>query len=91
MRPLGAEGNVWESGNWVLGVKTAEALIGGYVYLHKAQTRPSHYGGRVIGYRVLAAPEPDAGRLVIHFQPDPSCKGVLAGPDGWGNEKKLVL
>ena len=88
---LEPSGDLWESGNWVLSEKTAEALLGGWLFLHRSQSKASHFGGLIVGYRVLGEGESDAGRLVIRFRPDKSCKGVFAGPDGWGQEKKLEL
>ena len=79
----------WESGYWVVGLETAQKLIGGDLYLHSKQSEPSHFGGTVLGYRVQ--PEGKvAGRLIFRIRASARHRGVLAGREGWGNEKKIV-
>lgn len=79
----------WESGYWVVAEATAAKLVGGDLYLHSKQAEPSHFGGTILGFRV----QPDgevAGRFIFRFKATINHRGVLAGQDGWGNEKKLV-
>ena len=78
----------YESGDWDVSETVASALIGGNLYLHTAQDEPSHFGGRILGYRVLST-EP-VGRIVFQIAPTMEHKGVRAGREGWGNEQKRV-
>jgi hypothetical protein len=82
-RPL-----VWETGNWDVKENVAAALVGADLYLHSAQNALSHFGGRILGYRVLTT-EP-VGRIVFQIAPTLDHKDVRAGPEGWGNEQKRV-
>jgi hypothetical protein len=82
----------WESGFWVVAESTAQQLIGGDLYLHSGQTKPSHFGGKILSYRVHregSGSEID-GRLVFRIKSSAVHKGVLTGREGWGNEKKIV-
>jgi hypothetical protein len=82
--------DVWISGYWVLAVDTVRSLIGGRVYFHKAQAKPSFFGGEILDFRVANEP-PYAGRIILLFQFDPQARGVRAGPEGWAMEMKIVL
>src|SRR5450759_2732399 len=79
----------WESGDWVVSEETAQRLVGGLIYLHRAQDEPSHFGGEILSFHVLSS-GPEAGRIVFRFRAAISCKGVKAGREGLGNEKKIV-
>jgi hypothetical protein len=81
--------DVWISGYWSLAVDTVRTLIGGHVYFHKAQAKPSFFGGEIVGFRV-ADEAPYTGRIILQFRPDPAAKGVTTGRDGWSMEKKIV-
>ena len=89
LRLINKEAGVWESGYWVVSEETAEKLVGGNIYLHSGQTKPSHFGGRILTYRVHQGGELD-GRIVFLFRPEVLHKGVRTGREGWGNEKKIV-
>ncbi|MBS0174767.1 MAG: hypothetical protein JSR64_12085 [Nitrospira sp.] len=80
----------WESGWWVVAPNTAEQLIGGHIYFHKTQAKPSFFGGTIISYRIEAEGE-WSGRVVFKFCAGPEFKDVKAGSTGWGMEKKVVL
>lgn len=82
----------WESGYWVIAEDTAQRLIGAGLYLHSGQNEPSHFGGKIISFRVHrdgSGSEID-GRIVFRIQAMPEYKGVVTEREGWGNEKKLV-
>jgi hypothetical protein len=81
--------NEWESGYWVVAEEAAQRLIGGQIYLHDGQDKPSRFGGDILSFRVHRGGELD-GRLIFRFKPAPQCKGVLTDREGWGNEKKVV-
>ena len=82
----------WESGYWVVGQDTAARLVGGDLYLHSHQGEPSHFGGTILAFRVHHDPsDPEIhGRLVFRIKASVAHKGVLAGREHWGNEKKIV-
>jgi len=81
----------WESGYWVVGRDTADRLVGGDLYVHSRQDAPSHFGGVILGWRLVDDPnQPEIqGRLVFRIRATPLHRGVKVGPDGWGNEKNL--
>ena len=63
------DANEWESGHWVLAEATARRLVGGQIYLHDGQERPSRFGGDIVSYRVqgsYALPVAEEGDLVQH-------------------------
>jgi hypothetical protein len=82
--------NEWESGYWVVAEETARSLIGGQLYPHDGQDKPSRFGGDICSYRVHRGGGPD-GRLVFRFKPTAQCKGVVTGREGRGNEKEVIL
>ena len=91
MERIDKEKNEWESGKWAVSEETAQKLVGGYLYLHHGQDKPSHFGGKILSFRVLPETEGAlAGRIVFRFLPSIEFKNVKAGQEGWGNEKKLV-
>jgi len=90
MKLLSREKKEWESGWWALAPSTAGQLVGGNIYFHKAQARPSFFGGNIIGYRI----ETEglwAGRVVFRFLANPAFREVRASTSGWSMEKKIVL
>ena len=80
----------WESGYWVVAEETAARLVGADLYLHSTQGEPSHFGGRILGWRVHRDGSEIDGRIVFRIQPSVSHKGITTGREGWGNEKKLT-
>jgi hypothetical protein len=88
---LSKEKNEWASYSWVLTEETAQKLVGGEIYLHKGQDKPSHFGGKILSYELL--PESagkEAGRIVFNFCAGLEFKNIKAGKEGWGMEKKIV-
>ena len=78
----------WETGYWVVGDATAKSLIGGMVYVHDGQNRPSHIGGKIID--IFHEAGTAKNRRVIRFRKLPSCENIIATKEGWGNERKIV-
>jgi hypothetical protein len=92
VRPVPHTAGECDSGYWALGEDIAQSLVGGDLYLHSAPGEPSHFGGKILSFRVhrdRAAPEIN-GRIVFRIKPTRGHKGVATGEDGWGNEEKLV-
>jgi hypothetical protein len=89
IRLLNKANNEWESGYWVVSEATARRLIGGHIFLHAGQQAPSHFGGEILDFRVHASGG-ESDRVVFRFRADVECKGINAGRNGWGNEKKIV-
>jgi len=91
MKKLSPDGTLWESGWWVVSEETAEKLKGGEIYFHKNQGKPSFFGGVIQSYRVETEGELK-GRLLFTFRTEADkYRDVMAGTDGWGMEKKIVL
>ena len=86
---ISKEMNLWESGNWVLSKEVAEASVGGDIYFHTEQVKPSYFGGEITEVRRLEE-GPDAGRYVFTFKMTIAHKGVKTEKQGWGMEKKIV-
>lgn len=65
------EGNVFESWCWNVTPEVAETLVGGDIYFHKKQKEPSHFGGKILGYRIHDSDEEEhpecRGRAVFTF------------------------
>lgn len=80
----------WETGYWVVAEATADRLIGGDLYLHSGQNEPSHFGGRILGWRVHRDGSDIDGRLVFRIGASTDYQGIVTGREGWGNEKKVV-
>lgn len=81
----------WESGKWAVSEETAQKLVGGDIYFHLAQDKPSYFGGKIVSFRVLPDTEEDCpGRIVFRFSAGMQFKDVRAGNDGWSMEKKIV-
>jgi hypothetical protein len=79
----------WESGYWAMPEETAKQLVGGDLYLHRAQSEASHFGGKILSYHVEPS-GPEVGKIVFQIQFGLAYRGVKAGRGGWGNEKKFV-
>ena len=81
----------FESGDWSVTIDRAESLIGGDLYLHTNQSAPSHFGGRILSYRVHEERSPLAGRVIFRFAFTEPYRGLISR-DGWGagSEKKYV-
>ena len=87
---LSKERNEWASYAWAITEDQASKLVGGDIYLHKAQDKPSQFGGKILSYFVLGDDVGvDAGRVVFVFQASQEHKGFKAGK-GWAMEKKFV-
>jgi hypothetical protein len=84
------ENHVYDSGFWFVAKATAERLVGGNLYLHDAQDKPSRFGGTILSYQVAESGE-NEGKIVFRFQASMAAKDVPAGREGWGMEKKIVL
>ncbi len=90
MKMLSKEKAEWESGWWSVAPTTAEKLVGGHIYFHKAKAKPSFFGGVILSYRVETEGE-WPGRIIFKFRSGQEFKAIKAGTTGWGMEKKIVL
>ena len=79
----------WESGFWSVSKEVAESLIGGDIYLHKAQDKPSYFGGKITAYRIQEEGQWE-GRIIFHFTATKKHKEVKTSRSGWSMEKKIV-
>jgi hypothetical protein len=77
---------VFSSGDWFLSEARATSLIGGKIFFHRTQKKPSFFGGIVT--KVERSPAPD--RFVFYFTYDPQCRGVSTSNDGWAMTMKYV-
>jgi len=79
----------WESGWWAIPEQTAKALIGGLIFFHEEQKKPSHFGGKILDYRIETDGEYE-GRILFRFESLQECKNVKTSSDGWSFEKKII-
>ena len=89
LKPVDKEKDEWESGFWAIIPETAERLVGGRIYLHKAQDMRSHFGGDILSFRI-ATEGKHAGRVAFRFRATGDAREVRAGLDNWSQEKKFV-
>lgn len=89
LRCVDKENNEWESGFWAIVPDTAQRLVGGTIYLHSAQDKLSHFGGEILGFRIVSTGL-HAGRAVFRFRATSNAREVRAGRDNWAQEKKFV-
>lgn len=74
------KGIEWASYAWAITEYQASKLVGGDIYLHKGQDKPSYFGGKILSYFVLGEDAgEDAGRVVFVFQASQEHKGFKAG------------
>lgn len=86
---INKEENTWESGNWVLSKQVAESSVGGDIYFHTEQAKPSYFGGEILSVAKIEE-GPDAGRYIFTFKATMAHKGMKTEKQGWGMEKKIV-
>ena len=79
---------VWETGDWTLAEATAAKLVGGDLYVHTGQKVPSHFGGKILSYRIIDGPAENEGKVIFRIQFSPAYRGVSQFV-GWGNEKAI--
>ena len=79
----------WQSGYWKLSEQVAKDCDGGEIYLHKAQSKPSYFGGLIDDYHVQED-GPYQGRIVFTFTASMQYNNVKTSTEGWGMEKKIV-
>lgn len=90
MKCLDKPSALWESRWWAVSTETAERLVGGRIFFHKAQDKPSFFGGNITGYSVETEGQ-WTGRVIFTFVTGLEFKGVKAGNTGWGMEKKIMF
>ncbi|MDJ0860088.1 MAG: hypothetical protein QNJ03_13465 [Dinoroseobacter sp.] len=68
---------VYESGYWAISASDAEHVINGMIFLHGAKSKPSEFGGQIIGFREEILPEfARQKRVVFIFRATKSGRGV---------------
>ena len=80
--------NEWESGFWPVTEETAQKLVGATLYLHKTKNQRSHFGGKILSYRI----EPEgkfAGSVVFTVRASMDCKDIKVEPKGWVKDQKI--
>ena len=88
--PVQPGSDIYRSGYWVISEGTADALVGGRIYFHDQQAKPSFYGGVIIAAEKIREGE-YADRVVFTFRFDPACRGISTPRDGWAQEVKIIL
>jgi hypothetical protein len=88
VRCLDKAEQLYESGWWAMSEQSAQELVGGRLYLHKAQDKPSFFGGSIQSYRLETEGE-WPGRVLFSFIADQPGKGFRTSKDGWRMERKI--
>ncbi|WP_185230432.1 hypothetical protein [Teredinibacter franksiae] len=79
----------WKSGFWAISHEVADQLIGGDIFLHKTQNKPSFFGGKITGYSLQDEGQ-WKGRIIFEFTATKEHKNVKTSKSGWSMEKKIV-
>jgi hypothetical protein len=81
--------NEWESGYWDIPEDVAQKLVGATLYLHRTKHQPSHFGGRILAYRIQQATT--LGSCVVFtVRAAADCKNVRIGTKGWTKDYKIL-
>jgi hypothetical protein len=88
VRKIDKDKNEWESGSWEMTEEIAQKLVGGVMYLHRSKQQASHFGGKILSYRIEQS-GPAAGRVVFKLQAAADCKGVTTDRKGWAKDAKI--
>jgi hypothetical protein len=66
----------FSSGFWDIPAEDAEALVGGWLYLHPSKAEPSYFGGPISGFeQVLRDDAKRQKRIAFKFHPNASGRG----------------
>ena len=79
----------YTSGVWDVSEKTAQQLVGGYIFLHKTKAQPSFFGGIVHSFRVVSTDFAHAERIEFEVESRAEAKhkpwsGNSGARDWWG-------
>jgi hypothetical protein len=66
VRCIDPKEHTYESEAWLLSPEEAASLEGGTVLLHQMKTRPSYFGGEILGLRPVDGAEAEDGGRVRH-------------------------
>lgn len=81
--------NEWESGCWDVTEEIAQKLVGATLYLHRTKHQPSHFGGRILSYRVGQAVA-SGSCVVFTVRAAADCKDVKTDAKGWSKDHKIL-
>lgn len=79
----------FESSAWKITKETAQSLIGGKIFIHSAQDKPSYFGGDITGWKETPH---DPGRITILFTAKFDSKNCYArnqSDKNWGMELRI--
>ena len=69
LMPIAPQKGHYRSGYWDLSREDAEALVGGWLYLHGKRSEPSAFGGRVLSWRTVKHEASERIEFYIAFAP----------------------
>ncbi len=78
--------DVFSSGDWYISESRATSLIGGMIYFHRAQNRPSFIGGTVIKVEKSIVPD----RFVFFFRSKLEGRDIRTPSEGWAMTMKFI-
>ena len=88
VRKIDSQKNEWESGFWALTEEVAQKLVGATLYLHRSKHQPSHFGGRILSYRIEQTGA-SIGCVVFTIRAAVDCKDVKTEGKGWAKDHKI--
>lgn len=90
MRPETPGSSVWRSGDWTISEARAARLVGATIHFHEKRRDPSYFGGTIMNFQVQPEGHVNAGQVVFIFERQRDAIGLVAGPEGWKMEQKVV-
>ncbi|MBF9045294.1 hypothetical protein HKCCE4037_18265 [Rhodobacterales bacterium HKCCE4037] len=67
---VAGETDLWTSGTWTTDGYDPDEIVGGRIYFHERKSKPSGFGGEVLGY------ERKGERVVFNLRALADCRGV---------------
>jgi hypothetical protein len=74
----------FETGNWIVGERTAAEAVGGRIYLHERQSDAAWHGGTITAWRNSNEP----GRIIFTYILDGPFR--VKCPEGWAREAAII-
>ncbi|NLX25051.1 MAG: hypothetical protein GXY61_03690 [Lentisphaerae bacterium] len=80
----------WESGDvmftktgyWSFTPEQANSYIGCWLFLHRHQTAPAHFAGKIVDFRVHDSGRYE-GRIVFNVEREEGLEGLITTSDNW--------
>ena len=71
-----------QTGYWAFTKEQAESYVGCWLFLHRHQTDPAHFAGKIAAFRIHDTGRYE-GRIVFKVVRDTGLEGLVTPSDGW--------